>query len=144
MSSTYVFTVGSAILLLLFVLELVRRRRLREEYSWLWLFASATYLFVVAIPPLSRWVADLLGTSNTALTFIFISLMFVVLILIQFSVRLSKLTNQIKDMAQHLAIIDSEQRKTDNDLRTGEERFEGEYLEPELNRSEEVESFMGR
>ena len=43
MSRTHVIAVVSAILLSVFVLEQVRRRRLREEYSWLWLLTAVGY-----------------------------------------------------------------------------------------------------
>ena len=111
MSRTQIIALISAIALLIIVLELVRQRRLREEYSWLWLISALFYLLVALWPDLSRHMARLIGTNNTALAFIFLGLQFVILILIQYSVRLSKLTNHVKELAQQIAILDSEQDK---------------------------------
>ncbi len=110
MSRTQIFALISAIALLIIVLELVRQRRLREEYSWLWLAAAVFYLLVAVWPNLIKWLANFIGTTNTVLVLIFLGLLFVILILIQYSVRLSRLTNQVKDLAQHMAILDCEQR----------------------------------
>lgn len=108
MSRTQVIALVSAIALFIIVLELVRQRRLREEYSWLWLLAASFYLLVALWPPLSKLMASFIGTTNTALAFVYFGLQFVVLILIQYSVRLSKLTTKVKDLAQQIAILGSE------------------------------------
>jgi hypothetical protein len=112
MSRTNIIALISAIALLIIVLELVRQRRLREEYSWFWLVAAVSYLLVALWPNLSRWLAGFIGTNNTPLALNYLGLQFLILILIQYSVRLSKLTTQVKDLAQQIAILDSEQ----NDL----------------------------
>jgi hypothetical protein len=111
MERTQLIAVVSAVLLNVVVVDLVRRRKLREEYSWLWLMASVVYLLVAISPLLARLVGYLLGTTNATAAFTFIALFFIILILIQYSVRLSRLTDQVKDLAQHLAIVDSEQQE---------------------------------
>ncbi len=108
MSKTHTIVLASALALLLIVLELVRRRRLREEYSWLWLFAALTYLLMAVWPGLYRWIARTIGATNEAMAFTFLGLYCLIFISIQFSVQLSRLTTQIKDLAQHIAILDSE------------------------------------
>lgn len=132
MERTQVLAIVSAVLLHIFVLDLVRRRRLREEYSWLWLFASVIYLLVAAWPPFSRWMGTLIGTSNAASAFTFLAFLFIVLILIQYSVRLSRLTNQVKDLTQHLAIVDSEQQElsTSREQTPGSGRITPAPVEP--------------
>jgi hypothetical protein len=107
-SNTQLIVLINAIALLIFVLEQVRRRRLREEYSWLWLLASFVNLLIAISPRISRWVVGVLGINNVPLAFTFIGIQFMVLILIQYSVRLSQLTNRVKDLAQQIAILDLE------------------------------------
>jgi hypothetical protein len=60
-------------------------------------------------PDLIGKVSAFFGITNTITAFIFFSLLFIVLILIHFSVRLSKLTTQMKDIAQQIALLDSDQ-----------------------------------
>jgi hypothetical protein len=111
MSRTHVIVLASAVLLLLLVLELVRRRRLREEYSWLWLLTAFSYLLLAVWPGLYTWVARFIGAVNATMAFTFLGLFFLVCIAIQFSVQLSRLTTRSKDLAQQIAILDSELRR---------------------------------
>ncbi len=111
MSRTEIFAAISAVLLLVLVLEMVRRRRLREEYSWLWLLTAVGYLVIALFPELARQVALLIGSVRPVSAFSFLGLLFLFAICIQFSVQISRLTEQNKDLAQHVAILDGELRK---------------------------------
>ena len=98
------------------VLELVRRRGLREEYSLMWLIIAASYLFVAIWPNTIRFISDLLDLERPIIAVMFISINFLMLILLQYSIRLSKLTNRYKDLSQQIAIIDHELSITANNL----------------------------
>jgi hypothetical protein len=123
MSRTNIIIIISSTATLLFVLELVRRRKLREEYSWLWLLTAVVYLVVTIWSGLGDWVTDAIGTNSVPIAFAFIGLQFLVIISIQYSVRLSNLTTQIKDLSQEVAILDSELRQLqgENEKETNEE-----------------------
>lgn len=89
----------------IFMLDLVRRRKLREEYSWLWLLTSAS-LFILVIKyswltSLSRLIGVVLPTSTLFLG----ALIFLMIISVQFSVRISNLTNQVKNLVQENALL---------------------------------------
>jgi hypothetical protein len=111
MSYTQIIVLVSAILLFLTVLNLVRLRRLREEYSWIWLSAGLFYLVVAVKPDLAVTISSFIGITNVVTAFIFFGLLFIVLILIDYSVALSKLSTQMKNVAQQIAILDGEQNK---------------------------------
>lgn len=110
MSRTQILAVISAVLLLVFVLELVRRRRLREEYSWIWLLTAIGYLAIALVPGLIEWLARAIGSVRPTSVFAFLGLFFLFLVSIQFSVQISRLAEQNKDLAQQLAILDGELR----------------------------------
>jgi hypothetical protein len=96
---------GISVLLVVFIVELVRRRKLREEYSWLWLSLSVA-MFVLALwPGLLDFVTGLIGAVLTTSTLFFFALVFLVLINIQFSVEISSLRSQVKNLAQQLALL---------------------------------------
>jgi hypothetical protein len=114
MTRIHVVALLSAIILLLYVLELVRRRRLQEQYSWLWLLLAIGCFLVVVWPRLTVWVAQSVGSRNPLTALVFLALYCLVLILIQLSTRLSRLTTQNKDLAQLVAILDSELRRLSN------------------------------
>jgi len=98
----------SSVFLLIFVLELVRRRKLKEEYSWLWLITAIGYLFILGFPFLSHWITDITGAERPISAYTFLGIFFLFLICIQFSVRLSHLTTQNRQLAQKIAILDGE------------------------------------
>lgn len=110
MDKTQFLAIFSGVFVFVFVLELVRRRELREEYSWLWLAMSGGFLLVAVFPKTFLWFTTLIGTRQPAVTFNFLGVFFLALICIQFSVRLSRLTNRNKHLAQQIAILDSELR----------------------------------
>jgi len=100
--------VALAVAVLVFVLELVRRRKLREEYSWFWV-ATSVLLIVLAIDnnllvTLSRWV----GAASPVSTLFFGALLFLLALVLQFSVRLSRLTLRHRTLAQRLALLEQE------------------------------------
>jgi len=92
--------------LLFVVLELVRRRRLMERYALLWL-ASAFVLLALAI-----WrgaledVATSLGIFYPPNALFLIALVFVLVLLLHFSLAVSRLADQSKVLAQKLALLE--------------------------------------
>ena len=97
-----------AVLITLVIFELVRRRKLREEYSWVWI-ATAIGLVVLALNQgllltLSGWI----GAGSSVSTLFFSSIIFLVALAVQFSVRLSRLTHRQRTIAQRLALLEEE------------------------------------
>ncbi|MCY4527115.1 MAG: DUF2304 domain-containing protein [Anaerolineaceae bacterium] len=97
---------------LLLVLELVRRRHLREEYALLWLATGAVLLLLSLSRPLLDTLAALTGIFYPPSALFLVALLFVLTILLHFSVILTRLTQQNRELAQQLALLqhDLEQR----------------------------------
>jgi len=96
---------GAAIFLL--IIELIRRRLLREEYSWLW-FATGFAIFILVVwYDLLREFSRLIGAKVVTTTLFLFALLFLILINIHYSIKISALTNQVKDLAQAPAIHDA-------------------------------------
>jgi len=94
-----------SVVLVVLIVELVRRRKLREEYSWLWLSLSLA-IFVLALwPGFLDFVTNLIGAVLSTSTLFFFALVFLMLITIQFSVEISSLRTQVKNLAQQLALL---------------------------------------
>ena len=102
-----VLAISLSVGLLIVIFELVRRRKLREEYSWLWMLAGAV-VFVLAIwHDLLLFITHLVGAILPTSTLFFFGIFFLVLINLYFSVKVSTLTSQIKKIAQKLAILNN-------------------------------------
>lgn len=109
--------------LLLIVIELVRRRRLREEYAWLWLLAAIAAPLVVAGFPLIRRFTRLVGADEPVSILFFLTLIFLMVVNIHYSTKISQLTEQVKDLAQAIALAtaDSGRAITDRGCTTADE-----------------------
>ena len=98
-----------AAFLVVVIFELVRKRRLREEYSWLWLLVGA-FIAASAFIPFEYLVllANSMGSDNPPAAIFFLGFLGVMLLCLQFSVRLSRQTEQIKNLGQKVALLEAE------------------------------------
>lgn len=96
-----------SIFLLWTTFELVRKNRLREEYAILWLFTGIVVLVFSLWPEflLSQFFAKITGMFYLSAVVI-IAFLFLLLIVLHFSVVISKLTNQNKELAQRHALLE--------------------------------------
>jgi hypothetical protein len=94
--------------MLLLIIDLVRRRKLREEYSQLWFATWLGILMFMVWFDLLKWVSHLIGAVSNVSTLFFFAFMFLVLISLHFSVVISKLTDKIKDLSQQHALLQNE------------------------------------
>jgi hypothetical protein len=101
--------VTAAIFLL--ILDLVRRRRLVERYALLWMGAA----FVLLV--LSIWtggldvIADLMGIQEPANAIFILAFAMIFLLLLNFSVATSRLSEETKILAQESARLEQELRE---------------------------------
>lgn len=93
-----------AVGLLIFIIETVRRRRLREEYAWLWVLIGIIILVLSLWEDSLQVITGFLGIELPINTVFFFGLMFIVFINLHFSVKISQLTDQVKRLTQELAI----------------------------------------
>lgn len=93
-----------AVSLLATILELVRRRKLRVEYSWLWILAGVAILIIGLNYPLLVWITRFIGAGWTSSTLFFFGIFFVLALCLQFSVKISRLETEVKNLAQELAL----------------------------------------
>ena len=94
--------------MLLLIIELVRRRRLREEYSWLWLLTGSVILVLTMWFDLLKWITHLIGAITPASTIFLFAFLFLILISLHFSVVISKLTDRNREIAQRYALLEVE------------------------------------
>src|SRR4051794_39573512 len=103
--------------LLLFVLEMVRRRRLLERYALLWLFSAIVLLGLAVWRDGLARLANAVGIAYPPNALFFVAFAFVLLLLLHFSAAVSRLADQTKVLAQRLALL--EERLKDAEDRDG-------------------------
>lgn len=97
-------------------INLVRKRKLREEYSVLWLVTSLL-MFILVVR--YEWLVALtafIGAGLPTTTLFICSIIFLMLIAVQFSIKISHLTGQVKNLAQENALIRQEYAELKNSL----------------------------
>jgi hypothetical protein len=94
--------------MLVLIIELVRRRKLREEYSWLWLLTVSTILLLSVWFGLLKWITHLVGAMVPSSTIFLLAFLFLIFISLHFSVVISRLTHRDVELAQKYALLELE------------------------------------
>lgn len=102
-----IFALGATAVILLTVLELVRRRRLREEYSLLWLFTGAALILLSVWSAPLNLLSEITGVFRPTALFVVATAFFLV-ILLHYSTVLTRLAEQNKRLAQEIALLRQE------------------------------------
>jgi hypothetical protein len=95
-----------SVALLLVVLELVRRRRLQERYSVLWLATGVTLIVLAAWPTLLARIASALGIASPPNALFVVALGFFLAVMLHFSLVISRLSEHTSRLAQRLALLE--------------------------------------
>jgi hypothetical protein len=97
--------------LVLLVFELLRRRRLIERYALLWLFSSLVLLGLSIWTGLLEFVSETVGIVYPPNALFMIAFVFVLILLLHFSLAISRLSGETKVLAQEVARLDKEMRE---------------------------------
>jgi hypothetical protein len=100
-----VFFLFVAAALLLTIIELVRRRRLRVEYSWVWIASGISIIVLILRYDLLIWLTGLVGAVIPTSTLFFLCILYLAVLALNYAVRLSTLTWQVKELAQEVALL---------------------------------------
>ncbi len=104
-SRTQVITAIGAVLLALYVLDLVRRRRLAEEYSVLWAVCTTVIAVLGFSTPVLLWITRVLGMFGAASVVTSFGLAFAIVMLLYLSVKLSRLGVENQVLAREIALL---------------------------------------
>ena len=95
----------SSVSLLFIVIELVRRKRLKEEYSLLWLLTTVALFILSFWRGLLDVLARLMGIFYPPTALFVVGFGFLLLILLHFSTVISKLSTENRVLTQRLGIL---------------------------------------
>lgn len=93
---------------LIVVLTLVRRGRLSEELTPLWVAAAVGVMGLAVWFEGVRLLARAMGAWTATSALYFLSVLFLVFLCLGYAVRLSTLANQVRALAQELALLRAE------------------------------------
>lgn len=101
-----IVSIGLSIGLMILILELVRRKKLKEKYALLWLLTGFIIFILATFQNLLNWITHALGIEMPINMVFFLGIFFIILINIHLSMTISNLTEQNKKIAQKLALLE--------------------------------------
>jgi hypothetical protein len=100
-----------SLLFIVYVLWLVRNRKLRETDSIVWILAGiAIFILAIWVKPLV-FITDLIGAKFAVSTLFFSGLIFLTFISLWMTTRISELSEEVRDLAQRLTLMSEEEDK---------------------------------
>jgi len=109
-SMPQVIAVTASVALLVFVLELVRRRRLSEEYSFIWILCSGGLIVLSLARGTLDAVALRLGILYGPALLLLVLIFFVAIAALHFSLVISRQRRQIERLIEDVALLDARRR----------------------------------
>ena len=103
-------SVGVSAALLVTIIELVRRRRLTEDYSFIWIVSAVALLALSLWRNLLDLAASALGVHYPPAVLLLVLTFFVVIVSLYFSVVISRHRKDIERLVEELALLEAEVR----------------------------------
>lgn len=98
----------TVLVLIIVILELLRRRQLREKYAVLWLSTIVLILPVAIYPRLVDTMAVQLGIASGASLVLFLAVVFLLVVCIHLSWEVSRLEEETRTLAEQIALVRTE------------------------------------
>lgn len=105
--ASYIFGILSALLVLVVVIEMLRRGRLRERHAVWWIVAGVLALIIGVFPQVLTWAANLVGVEVPTNLVFFISVFILFLVCLQQSAELTDLEFKTRVLAEQSALQDA-------------------------------------
>jgi hypothetical protein len=109
-------TATTGLVLLIVIVELLRRRQLREKYGALWLVVAIAVLPLAFFPSILDGITSFVGIASGLSLFLFLSLVFLLLVALHLSWECSRLEEETRNLSEEIALL----RSDFNDLRAKE------------------------
>ncbi|MBM7495009.1 hypothetical protein JOD64_006231 [Micromonospora luteifusca] len=98
----------TGLILLATIVELLRRRQLREKYGMLWLGVLIIVIPLSLFPRLLDNVAELLGVASGVSLVLFLGIIFLLLVCVHLSWEVSHLEEETRTLAEDFALLRTE------------------------------------
>lgn len=90
------------------ILALVHKRKLKEEYAWLWLVTALIIVVLVVWYDLLVLLTGVIGAVAPTTTLFIFGMLFLIMITLHYSMQISRLSDQVRELAQQSALLKAE------------------------------------
>jgi hypothetical protein len=105
MSRLEVVMLLGSLLLLGFIVEVVRRRRLSEGYALLWIAVGVGVLVLGVARPLIDRISRLVGVSYGASLVFGVAIVLLVVVCVNLSMHVSRVEDKVQTLAEEIALL---------------------------------------
>jgi len=113
------FVVALGLMVLLFVLNQVRRKKIREEYSLLWILSATILVLSAAFIKSVEKLSHLVGIYYPPAFLFLVAILMMMVLQFHFSTVISTLREQNKNLTQDLGILEAEVKALRQSLESG-------------------------
>jgi hypothetical protein len=103
-----VFAILVSILIFVIIITLVKNKKLKEEYSWLWLLTGFFIIVLVFWYDLLLMLTHLIGAVLPTTTLFIFAILFLICLALNFAIKISALTDQVKNLSQKVSLMEAE------------------------------------
>jgi len=100
-----VTTIIFGVVILGTIVELLRRRRLREKYAVIWLFTGCLVIVLAVFPGGLNRVAGYVGVASGVSLVLFLAVVFLLIIAIHLSWEVSQLEEETRSISEEIALL---------------------------------------
>lgn len=101
----YWFALGACVLLLVFLVVLLRTRRIREKYALVWVGLAIGVVIVGAFPSAVAWLSGLLGVQTPSNLLFAFALVVLLLVCIQLSAEMTSMEESARTLTEEVALL---------------------------------------
>ena len=105
-----IIAISMSVLFNIFVLQMLRKGMLDFKYTLMWIFSGVLMLAASIFPQAVSSLTELLGISEPINLLFFFGIVFLLIMLLQMTIIVSKYKNRIYALTQQLALL---QKKVD-------------------------------
>ena len=118
--NNYLVALVGSVLILAGIVELLRRRQLKEKYAVLWLVVGVVLVVFTAFPALLTRISTALGVAVPTNLLFFVAILFLVGVVLHLSWEASRLENETRKLAEDVALLrlDLAELKRENETTT--------------------------
>lgn len=102
------YSILGSVGLFLFIIRLIKKRKLKEEHSILWLSVFFVFILLSIFRSFLELLADFAGIHYAPAALLLFLILGILIILIHYSIIISKLTEENKNLIQEMALLKNE------------------------------------
>lgn len=118
---SHLLSAAAAALVLIIVIDMLRRGRLRERHALWWLLAGVVGLVVTLFPGLLSGLSSLLGIADPLNLAFFGGIIVLFLVTLQQSIELTRLEERARTLAEQMALLDDRVREIESSEKSQKE-----------------------